>query len=124
MDYTLANSWPDDAKDVDEDVYLEYAGEPPTGKRRVVDNFGMPGWADVPVDYAGKAEAKRQNLLSVANEIINDWRTELQLDVISDEDKANLILWMAYIKELKSLTFDDINSQEDFEAVNWPVSPK
>ena len=78
----------------------------------------------VPVDFEAKAEAERQRLLSDAAAKTEDWRTELQLNVISDEDKASLILWMAYIKELKSLTFNDINSQEDFEAVNWPVSPK
>ncbi|STF30649.1 CPS-53 (KpLE1) prophage protein [Escherichia coli] len=31
-DYTQAGSWPDDAVEVDEQVYIEFSGLPPKGK--------------------------------------------------------------------------------------------
>lgn len=31
-DYTQADSWPDDAVEVDEQVYIEFSGLPPEGK--------------------------------------------------------------------------------------------
>ncbi|STO65198.1 CPS-53 (KpLE1) prophage protein [Escherichia coli] len=31
-DYTQADSWPDDAVEVDEQVYIEFSGLPPKGK--------------------------------------------------------------------------------------------
>lgn len=77
----------------------------------------------VPVDFEAKAESERQRLLSDAATTIEDWRTELNLNVISEEDKSSLILWLAYIKKLKSLNFDDIKTQDAFDAIDWPVSP-
>jgi len=67
-----------------------------------------------------KAESRRQELLNVANETIADWRTELQLDVISDDDKATLVKWMAYIKSLKALKFDTVQDESDFNSIEWP----
>lgn len=77
----------------------------------------------VPVDFGAKAESERQRLLSDAATTIEDWRTELNLNVISEEDKSSLILWLAYIKKLKSLNFDDIKTQDAFDAIDWPVNP-
>ncbi|HFV1365254.1 TPA: tail fiber assembly protein, partial [Escherichia coli] len=34
-DYTQADSWPDDAVEVDEQVYIEFSGLPPKGKIRI-----------------------------------------------------------------------------------------
>ncbi|MDI8751984.1 tail fiber assembly protein, partial [Salmonella enterica subsp. enterica serovar Montevideo] len=42
----------------------------------------------VPVDYQAKAETTRQKLLNDADNAIKDWRTELTLGIISDENKA------------------------------------
>jgi len=70
-----------------------------------------------------KAESKRQELLTTANETIADWRTELQLDVISDDDKASLIKWMAYIKALKALDLSNVTDDDSFESIEWPESP-
>ena len=77
----------------------------------------------VPVDYQSKAEGEQQRLLNDANEITNDWRTELQLGLISDVDKANLILWMAYIKELKTLDLNSVVDEDSFKAIIWPEIP-
>lgn len=62
----------------------------------------------VPVDYQAKAETTRQKLLNDADNAIKDWRTELTLGIISDENKAALILWMNYINVLKSLDLTEV----------------
>ncbi len=56
-------------------------------------------------------------------EITKDWRTELQLGLISEDDKANLISWMAYIKELKALDLSSILDEDSFNAIIWPEIP-
>ncbi|EBT5270304.1 TPA: tail fiber assembly protein [Salmonella enterica subsp. enterica serovar Thompson] len=75
----------------------------------------------VPVDYQAKAETTRQKLLDAANSAIADWRTELALGEISDDDKASLTKWMAYIRELKSLVLTGISDEATFNKIQWPV---
>lgn len=50
-----------------------------------------------------EAEAKKSALLSEADAVTADWRTELALGIISDQDRAKLIEWMAYIKAIKAV---------------------
>ncbi|EBJ3317434.1 tail fiber assembly protein [Salmonella enterica subsp. enterica serovar Thompson] len=78
----------------------------------------------VPVDYHAKAETTRQKLLTDANSTIADWRTELALGDISDDDKANLTQWMAYIRKLKTLDLSDVKDEATFTAIRWPALPQ
>lgn len=45
------------------------------------------------------AEKQKSALLVKAQATISLWQTELQLGIISDKDKASLMLWLTYIKE-------------------------
>ncbi|EDP8962147.1 tail fiber assembly protein, partial [Salmonella enterica subsp. enterica] len=65
----------------------------------------------VPVDYHAKAETTRQKLLTDANSTIVDWRTELALGDISDDDRASLTKWMVYIRALKMLDLSDVKDE-------------
>ncbi|HIH1548136.1 TPA: tail fiber assembly protein [Salmonella enterica] len=78
----------------------------------------------VPVDYQAKAETTRQKLLNDADNAIKDWRTELTLGIISDENKATLILWMNYINVLKSLDLTGVSDEATFTAIRWPALPQ
>ncbi|EDT8878552.1 tail fiber assembly protein [Salmonella enterica subsp. enterica serovar Montevideo] len=78
----------------------------------------------VPVDYQAKAETTRQKLLNDADNAIKDWRTELTLGIISDENKAALILWMNYINVLKSLDLTDVSDEATFTTIRWPALPQ
>ncbi|EJO4474497.1 tail fiber assembly protein [Salmonella enterica] len=91
-----------------------------SGKWRFVDGVVSP----VPVDYHKKAESQRQNLLDDANDTTADWRTELSLGIISDEDKACLVKWMTYIKALKALDLSDVKNEAGFKDINWPDKPE
>ncbi|HGA6480491.1 TPA: tail fiber assembly protein [Salmonella enterica subsp. enterica serovar Javiana] len=78
----------------------------------------------VPVDYQAKAETTRQKLLNDAGNAIKDWRTELTLEIISDENKATLIMWMNYINVLKSLDLTGVSDEATFTAIRWPALPQ
>ncbi len=60
---------------------------------------------------------QKQALLDNAAEVTSDWKTELALGIISDEDKANLIEWMNYIKAVKTV---DTSKAPD---ITWPTPP-
>ncbi len=78
----------------------------------------------VPVDYQAKAETTRQKLLNDADNAIKDWRTELTPGIISDENKATLIMWMNYINVLKSLDLTGVSDEATFTAIRWPSLPQ
>ncbi|ECV9920665.1 tail fiber assembly protein, partial [Salmonella enterica subsp. enterica] len=78
----------------------------------------------VPVDYQAKAETTRQKLLDTANSTIADWRTELALGEISDDDKARLTKWMTYIRTLKAMDLSGVKDEFTFTAIRWPELPQ
>lgn len=86
-------------------------------------------WGDIAeyiapaVDYAAMAESERQSLLTAANDTIADWKIELQLETISEDDKASLIKWMAYIKAVKALDFTNVNDMSRYKEIEWPSKP-
>lgn len=61
------------------------------------------------------AQQKKASLLAEAQSIISLWQTELQLGIISDNDKTSLIAWMKYIQALNAV---DTSTAPDIE---WPV---
>lgn len=64
------------------------------------------------------AEQQKVALLAEAQATISLWQTELQLGIISDEDKASLIAWMNYIKAVQAV---DTSAAPD---LNWPEKPE
>lgn len=81
------------------------------GKKWVKDT-GAQHAADVKA-----ADKQKAALLVEAQETISFWQTELQLDIISDEDKASLIAWMQYIKAVQAV---DTSKAPD---IIWPEKP-
>lgn len=63
-------------------------------------------------------EQNKQNLLAAARSTISIWQTELQLGSISEEDKNQLIAWLAYIKAVQAI---DASTAPE---INWPVHPE
>ncbi|ECX6633536.1 tail fiber assembly protein [Salmonella enterica] len=64
------------------------------------------------------AEQQKAALLLEAQVTISLWQTELQLGIISDEDKASLIAWMYYIKAVQAV--DTSKAPE----IIWPDKPE
>jgi len=71
-------------------------------------------------EWQKKADEQRQVLLKEAAATTTDWRTELQLDVIAEDDKVSLIKWMAYIKELKELNLNNVTNEGAYNKIAWP----
>lgn len=65
------------------------------------------------------AENERQRLLTHADKVMLDWRTELMLGEISDANRDKLSAWLAYKSEVKTV---DVTITP--ENVNWPDIPK
>lgn len=117
------NGWPNDAVAISDYEYQEILGGQAKGKQISINSDGKVILISPQIDWLLLAEQHRENLLSAANAATADWRTELQLDVISEDDKPKLIEWMAYIKVLKNLDISSVNNQEDFDSVTWPEQP-
>lgn len=64
------------------------------------------------------ADKQKAALLVEAQETISFWQTELQLGIISEEDKASLIGWMNYIKALKAV------KTSTAPEITWPKQPE
>ncbi|ELT3493456.1 tail fiber assembly protein [Citrobacter freundii] len=64
------------------------------------------------------AEQQKAALIAEAQTTISLWQTELQLGIISDEDKASLIDWMKYIKAVQAV---DTSKAPD---ITWPDKPE
>ncbi|WP_324028574.1 hypothetical protein GC087_14380 [Pantoea sp. JZ2] len=72
------------------------------------------------VDWKGRAEIQRGEMLVKAKEMTSDWRTELQLGIINEVDKIKLINWMTFIKKINAMDFDNVSSREAYEKIDWP----
>ncbi|ECF2941190.1 tail fiber assembly protein [Salmonella enterica subsp. enterica serovar Pomona] len=78
----------------------------------------------VPVDYAALAETEREKRLAEAGALARDWQTDLLLGVISDEDKALLTAWRAYIKKLQVLDLSLVADEDSYMTIAWPDRPQ
>ncbi|WP_370607704.1 tail fiber assembly protein [Citrobacter meridianamericanus] len=121
-EYEAAGMWPENGVDVSDEVAAEFTGQPPEGKTIGVGADGMPAWVDLPPptreELISAAEQMRQQLLTHADTVMLDWRTELMLGEISDTNRGKLSAWLAYKNEVK--TWDIKTAPEN---VNWPVPP-
>ncbi|MEB0958361.1 tail fiber assembly protein, partial [Citrobacter braakii] len=92
-------------------VFEEFCVTPLDGKRRVAGDDGLPSWEEIPPPTAEEikasaiaaAEQQKSQFLAEASEVTKGWQIDLLLGTISDEDKAKLIEWRTYIKELEGV---------------------
>ncbi|WP_414162898.1 tail fiber assembly protein [Superficieibacter sp. BNK-5] len=115
--------WPSDALAVSDKEYAELLAGQERGLVILPGENGMPFLSEPVIDWMRSAQTKKDNYLSIAAGITSDWRTELQLGIISEEDKGKLSEWMSYIKELKDVDISGINNKDLFDNLNWPVAP-
>ncbi|UUF23016.1 tail fiber assembly protein [Escherichia coli] len=76
------------------------------------------------VNYQQKAEEHRRWLYSRAADITSDWKAELILEIISDDDKEQLKAWLLYARALKSLDFSQVTDESSYNAIEWPAPPQ
>ncbi|WP_334354376.1 tail fiber assembly protein [Enterobacter hormaechei] len=121
--YIAAGSWPSDALEVDESLYLEFIDEPPAGKYRGVDDAGMPCWLEIPPptaeEMASNAENMRQQLIDEANAFINSrqWPGKAAIGRLKGDDLTQYNIWLDYLDALEV-----INISEP-QKIIWPEIP-
>lgn len=120
---TSPNGWPDDAIQISRDEYNRLLAGQRSGETITGGSNGLPVLTTPAINWQRIADRRCQDLLTEANNIIADWRTELQLGVISDDDKASLVVWMAYIKVLKTMNFSLVKDEADYTVIVWPELP-
>ncbi|HAS1942352.1 TPA: phage tail protein [Enterobacter asburiae] len=121
--YEQAGTWPVDAVGITDEMFNTFSVTPPEGKVRVVGHDGYPSWGEVPPpthdELIAPVEQHRAGLLAHADIITADWRTELALGEISDDDRAKLSAWMAYKKSVKTVKAEDALAP----GFKWPALP-
>ena len=122
-DYINVNSWPDDAVEVDEQVYIEFSGLPPKGKIRIAGENGFPAWSEIPPptheEQIAAAELKKQQLINQSNEYMNtkQWPGKAAIGRLKGEELAQYNLWLDYLDALELV---DTSSAPEIE---WPTPP-
>ncbi|HDB9298202.1 tail fiber assembly protein [Escherichia coli] len=113
--------------DTGEAIAVNVPGDYPEGTTTLApatpyDTWNGSEWVtDTEALHAADVEAAEQQkaaLLLEAQAAIGIWQTELQLGIISDEDKASLIAWMNYIKAVQAV---DTSKAPD---ITWPDKPE
>lgn len=110
-----------------EPVIVSLPGDYPEGTTTLAPSTPYDAWngnewvTDTKAQHAADVEAAEQQkaaLLAEAQTTISLWQTELQLGIISDEDKASLIAWMNYIKVVQAV------DTSKAPKITWPVKPE
>ncbi|HAM7428591.1 TPA: tail fiber assembly protein [Escherichia coli] len=123
-DYINGIGWPEDAIEVTEQVYSEFAGEPPEGQKRVAGKNGLPEWEDIPPptheEIVAQAEIEKQNRTDAANGYINSnqWPGKAAMGRLKETDKARYNTWLDYLENIESV---DTSTAPD---ITWPNPPE
>ncbi|HEP0316220.1 TPA: tail fiber assembly protein [Enterobacter bugandensis] len=110
-----------------ESLIVSLPGDYPEGTTTLAPSTPYDTWngsewvTDTEAQHAADVETAEQQkaaLLLEAQATISLWQIELQLGLISDEDKASLIAWMNYIKAVQAV---DTSKAPD---ITWPDKPE
>ncbi|HDX4896181.1 TPA: tail fiber assembly protein, partial [Enterobacter asburiae] len=110
--------------EVTEQVYSEFAGEPPEGQKRVAGKNGLPEWEDIPPptheEIVAQAKVEKQSRTDAANDFINSnqWPGKAAMGRLKDTDKAKYNAWLDYLDALDAV---DTSSAPNIE---WPTMPE
>lgn len=119
-EYAVNDSWPDDAVEIDDSVYQEFAAdEAPEGKIRVAGGDDLPAWGDIPLptqeEQIAQAEAEKQRLLTYAATAIAPLQDAIDLGMATNEETE---LWLAWKK------YRVLLNRVDTSKPVWPETPE
>lgn len=121
-DYQRAGTWPDNAVEVDDNIYLEFTAKPPEGKKRIAGEDKLPVWRDLtPLtreEMIKAAEQKQQQLVDYAMQSVSIIQLKLQAGrMLMDSERAKLNAILDYID---AVTAANTNHAPD---IDWPAFP-
>lgn len=108
---------------VNEAVSMEFMGDPPQNKIRVVGDDGMPAWEEIPPlthdELLAANEMQRQELIDRANDYMNErqWPGKAAIGRLKDGDLTQYNIWLDYLDALEAL---DISNAPE---ISWPNLP-
>lgn len=122
--YISAGTLPDDAADVDDEVYQTYnIGKPPSGKRRGCVDGVNPVWVDIPPPDPAivilKNVRTREDLIKTAVVEITTLQAGIATNRSDDGDSDSLTTWQNYLCDLRDMTPEDLQQS----PVVFPASP-
>ena len=94
-----------------------FSGGAMTYNRFTAEWIADPVYVRTHDDDVFDAEATRKQLKEEAEDIMSGWVLDLNLGLISEEDKQKLIAWRLYVKELDALELDAA------PEIEWPPKP-
>ncbi|BEB72744.1 tail fiber assembly protein [Escherichia coli] len=116
--YRDSGTWPDDATEIETQLAESFMVTPPQGKRRIAGADGMPDWGDIPPptqeEVIASVSAKKQALISEANNLIAPLKDASDGGYIDDADKPVLVAWQKYRYDLTKV---------DPTKPVWPKKP-
>lgn len=121
--YEENGTWPEDAKEVSDEIFATYMAAPADGKQLGSDDAGFPAWVDAPplseAEKRSQAEYYKSIKINIANNFINDrqWPSKLALGRISESDKGRFIEWLDYLDALERV------DTTDTKEIVWPEIP-
>jgi hypothetical protein len=121
-EYLKAGTWPSDVVEISDEMAKEFhPTQQPVDKILGAGKDGLPKWVDIPepdkATLIQRANLNKKSLMQEADAYTRPWQTQLLLDMISDEDKASLTMWMLYYKKLQAI------DTSDPYAIVWPEKP-
>lgn len=121
--YVFAETWPDDAAEIPDDVAFEFLSPVPAGKMRSVGDGGLPCWVDLPAltqdQKIAIAEQDKKRRINVANDYMNSrqWPGKAAIGRLKGDELASYNSWLDYLEELEALdTSSGLNP-------SWPEDP-
>lgn len=121
--YKAENTWPADAKIIEDDTAVEFMQAPPAGKRRAGGDNGMPMWEDTPApthdEQVETADTQKSQLINQANAYMNSkqWPGKAAMGRLKDTEKAQYIAWLDYLDALEAV------ETSTAPGIDWPAEP-
>lgn len=119
--YVEAGTWPSNYIEVSDEIYSTYNQSAPDGKTLGSDKNGNPVWVDregfVPITEEDLANQKKQTLLNYATQKIAPLQDAVDLDIATEDEKAQLVAWKKYRVLVNRVDTSTAPS------ITWPTSP-
>ena len=99
--YEAQKTWPEDAIDVDDDVFETFASMPPAGKKRDAGSDGFPVWVDLQ-DINDKARLIRDEFLKATDGMVTTDYTINDIYLTSEQRQELFDIRLGFKKWPKS----------------------
>ncbi|MGF2651533.1 tail fiber assembly protein [Serratia marcescens] len=120
-DYAAFGNWPEDVKPISDAVWERFCVQGPEGKMRGADKHGLPCWVDIPPptreQLVAASERKKARLMADATQAIAPLQDAEDLDMATQEEKAQRLAWKRYRVLLSRI------NPEEAPTIAWPQPP-